>query len=56
MSSDESSGTWNALASEDQAGAEGIVSPRVTAGRATNAASARVTFAKPPMPTRSPAP
>lgn len=33
----------------------GTSSPRCTAGRATNAASARVTWAKSCMPTRSPA-
>ena len=33
----------------------GTVSPRCTAGRATNAASARVTWVKSCMPTKSPA-
>jgi hypothetical protein len=44
-----------AIAPAGQAGRAGIFKPRCTAGRARNAASARLTFVKSSKPTRAPA-
>ncbi len=44
-----------AMGPDQSLGRSGIFKPRATAGRATNAARVRVTAAKSPIPTRSPA-